>query len=137
MIKRILILTMALAICLTVCSVASATGTSLAYVKTGDGGPVNVRSQPSRSSEAIGRVAYGDSVIVDWSYAGNDGWSRVVWGSYGDAYIQSRFLVSEKTRSLQSPASTPARTGRYRYPGLQQRKNAEHHRAERPLCGTL
>lgn len=96
MIKRILILTMALAICLTVCSVASATGTSLAYVKTGDGGPVNVRSQPTRSSEAIGRVAYGDSVIVDWSYAGNDGWSRVVWGSYGDAYIQSRFLVSEK-----------------------------------------
>jgi len=96
MIKRFLILTMALAICLTVCSVAGATGTSIAYVKTGDGGPVNVRSYPSRSADAIGKVAYGDSVLVDWSYAGNDGWSRVVWGSYGDAYIQSRFLVGEK-----------------------------------------
>ena len=96
MIKRILILTMALAICLTVCSVASATGTSIAYVKTGDGGPVNVRSYPSREAEAIGKVAYGESVLVDWSYAGNDGWTRVVWGSYGDGYIMSRFLVGEK-----------------------------------------
>ena len=97
MMKRFLILTMVLAVCMAamVCT-AGATGTSLMYVKTGDGGPVNVRSGPSRSSTAVGQVAYGESVLVDWSYAGNDGWSKVVWGSYGDAYVMSRFLVSEK-----------------------------------------
>ena len=41
-------------------------------------------------------AVYGESVLVDWSYAGNDGWTRVVWGSYGDGYIMSRFLVGEK-----------------------------------------
>ena len=31
-------------------------------------------------------------MLTDWSYAGNDGWTRVVWGSLGDGYIMSQFL---------------------------------------------
>ena len=68
-------------------------GTSIMYVKTANGKPVNVRSGPGKEYQAIGSAAYGHQVLVDWSYAGNDGWTRVVWGSMGDGYIMSRFLV--------------------------------------------
>ena len=72
---------------------ASAWGTSVMYVKTENGRPVVVRSAPYKGDNVIGSVAYGDSVLVDWSYAGNDGWFKVVWGSKGDGYIMARFLV--------------------------------------------
>ena len=72
---------------------ATAWGTSIMYVKTENGRPVMVRSAPYKGDNVIGSVAYGDSVLVDWSYAGNDGWFRVVWGSRGDGYIMARFLV--------------------------------------------
>ncbi len=68
-------------------------GTSIMYVKTANGKPVNVRSGPGKEYQAIGSAAYGHQVLADWSYAGNDGWTRVVWGSMGDGYIMSRFLV--------------------------------------------
>lgn len=68
-------------------------GTSIMYVKTANGKPVNVRSGPGKEYQAIGSAAYGHQVLVDWSYAGNDGWTKVVWGSMGDGYIMSRFLV--------------------------------------------
>ena len=72
---------------------ATAWGTSIMYVKTENGRPVVVRSAPYKGDNIIGSVAYGDSVLVDWSYAGNDGWFKVVWGSRGDGYIMARFLV--------------------------------------------
>lgn len=75
---------------------ASAWGTSVMYVKTENGGPVNVRSAPYKGDNVIGSVKYGDSVLVDWSYAGNDGWVKVVWGSMGDGYIMARYLVDSK-----------------------------------------
>ncbi|MER1992506.1 MAG: SH3 domain-containing protein [Eubacteriales bacterium] len=68
-------------------------GTSIMYVKTANGKPVNVRSGPGKEYQAIGSAAYGHQVLADWSYAGNDGWTKVVWGSMGDGYIMSRFLV--------------------------------------------
>ena len=71
-------------------------GTSVMYVKTANGKSVNVRSTPSTGDNIIGSVPYGGSVLTDWSYAGNDGWTRVVWGSYGDGYIMSKYLVNEK-----------------------------------------
>ena len=68
-------------------------GTSIMYVKTANGKPVNVRSGPGKEYEAIGSAPYGHQVLTDWSYAGNDGWTKVVWGGAGDGYIMSRFLV--------------------------------------------
>ena len=68
-------------------------GTSIMYVKTENGKSVNVRSSPEKADNIIGTAPYGHSVLVDWSYAGNDGWTRVVWGSLGDGYIMSHFLV--------------------------------------------
>ena len=71
-------------------------GTSIMYVKTENGKSVNVRSSPNLGDNVIGSAAYGHEVLVDWSYAGNDGWTKVVWGSMGDGYIMSRYLVDYK-----------------------------------------
>ena len=73
------------------------------YVKTTNGKDVNVRSEPFKGDNVIGTVPYGGQVVVDWSYAGNDGWTKVVWGSMGDGYIMSRFLVD----SAPGPVVTP------------------------------
>ncbi|MBR6185757.1 MAG: SH3 domain-containing protein [Clostridia bacterium] len=74
----------------------TAWGTSIMYVKTDNGKSVNVRSSPNLGDNVIGSAPYGHDVLVDWSYAGNDGWTRVVWGSMGDGYIMSRYLVDYK-----------------------------------------
>lgn len=82
----------------------SAWGTSVMYVKTANGKPVNVRSGPGKDYEIIGSAPYGHQVLTDWSYAGNDGWTRVVWGSLGDGYIMSRFLVDYNPGKAPEPS---------------------------------
>ncbi|MCR5567302.1 MAG: SH3 domain-containing protein [Clostridiales bacterium] len=82
----------------------SAWGTSVMYVKTANGKPVNVRSGPGKGYEAIGSAPYGHQVLVDWSYAGNDGWTKVVWGGRGDGYIMSRFLVDYDPGKAPTPS---------------------------------
>ena len=96
--KKTLSLLLALILVLTaVCIVTTASAnTSVMYVKTPNGKSVNVRSAPSKSAEIIGSAGYGHSVLTDWSYAGNDGWTRVVWGSLGDGYIMTQFLTATK-----------------------------------------
>ena len=82
----------------------SAWGTSVMYVKTANGKPVNVRSGPGKGYEAIGSAPYGHQVLVDWSYAGNDGWTKVVWGGRDDGYIMSRFLVDYDPGKAPTPS---------------------------------
>ena len=103
--KKTLSILLALILVLTTVSfvTAASANTSVMYVKTANGKSVNVRSAPSKNAEIIGTAAYGHSVLTDWSYAGNDGWTRVVWGSLGDGYIMSQFLVSTKP----GPKPTP------------------------------
>ena len=103
--KKTLSILLALILVLTTVSfvTAASANTSVMYVKTPNGKSVNVRSAPSKNAEIIGTAPYGHSVLTDWSYAGNDGWTRVVWGSLGDGYIMSQFLVSSKP----GPKPTP------------------------------
>ena len=62
------------------------------YVKTDNGGPVTMREKPSSKSKSLGSIKYGQAVTWDWSYAGNDGWSRIQFnGKTG--YVKSRYLV--------------------------------------------
>ena len=103
------ILTVALLLCLMASLALPALadtpwGTSIMYVKTANGKPVNVRSAPYKGDNVIGSAPYGHEVLVDWSYAGNDGWTKVVWGSMGDGYIMSQFLVNEKPGPAPSPS---------------------------------
>ena len=83
-------------------------GFSEMYVKTDNGKKLAVRAQPNKNAEIIGYAQYGQQVAVDWSYAGNDGWSKLVWGSLGDGFVQTRYLVSEKPAPYQKPTKAPA-----------------------------
>ena len=96
MFKRCMIFVTVLSLLLVVFSSCFAAGTSTMYVKTDNGKSLYVRSSPWRGDNVIGSLKYGEAVGVDWSYAGNDGWTKVIWGSYGDGYVMSRYLVSEK-----------------------------------------
>lgn len=104
MAKKLLALMMILALLTgSLILTASASGTSIMYVKTANGKSVNVRSGPGKQYSVIGTVKYGGEVLTDWSYAGNDGWTKVVWGSAGDGYIMSRFLVDNKPGPAPKP----------------------------------
>ena len=95
--KRKISLLLALVLVLSsVCMITASANTSIMYVKTPNGKTVNVRSAPSKSAEVLDTAPYGHAVLTDWSYAGNDGWTRVVWGAKGDGYIMTQFLVSEE-----------------------------------------
>ena len=86
-----------------------ASGSSIMYVKTSNGKSIKIYSEPSKKSSNIGRVGYGDEVEVDWSYAGNDGWSRIFLGVAGHpyGYIQTRYLVSKDPGPYQKPTKAP------------------------------
>ena len=94
--KKILSMLIALILILTALSFAATASAQCSemYVVSKNGKGVNVRAAPSKSAAVLRKVDYGEVVLVDWSYAGNDGWSRLVWGSYGDAYIMTQFLSS-------------------------------------------
>ena len=104
MLKKKIALVLALALILvSTITIASAWGSSTMYVKTENGKGVPVRSSPDLGDNVIGSVAYGGSVQVDWSYAGNDGWTQIFWGSWGEGYIMSRYLVDYQPGPAPAP----------------------------------
>ncbi len=58
------------------------------YSACPNGKPLNVRAYPSKESECLGKIPYGDKVGVDHI---TDGWAMIVWGSR-DAWVQSSLL---------------------------------------------
>ena len=86
-----------------------ASGSSIMYVKTSNGKSIKIYSEPSKKSSNIGRVGYGDAVEVDWSYAGNDGWSRILLGVAGHpyGYIQTRYLTDKDPGPYHKPTKAP------------------------------
>jgi len=78
------------------------------YVKTSNGKSLTVRAEPNKNAKSVGKVQYGQKVWWDWSYAGNDGWSRIAFGSNNWGYVQSKYLVSEDPGSYQKPTKAPA-----------------------------
>ena len=92
-IKKVLVWVLLLALMLPVlASTARAAyaewGSSEMYVKTSNGGSVTVRAEPNKKAKSVGKVKYREKVLWDWSYAGNDGWSRFVFDTK-TGYIQS------------------------------------------------
>ena len=59
------------------------------YSACRNGKALNVREYPSKESAAIGKIPYGEVVAVEYI---SDGWATIVWGSYGDAYVQASLL---------------------------------------------
>ena len=97
----------AFVIMLAVLTLASAAfalyGASKMYVKTDNGRSLPVRRAPNKNAEVMGYASYGAEIMVDWSYAGNDGWSMVIWGGAGDGYVQTRYLSNTKPQPFQTP----------------------------------
>lgn len=108
MLKKVLVwlLVLSAMVSLLPLGASALTGASMMYVNTSNGKPLNVREKPSKEAKIIGKAIHGDSILVDWSYAGNDGWSRVVWGSMGDGYVMTRYLSSTKPKTKPVPQAT-------------------------------
>ena len=103
-------------------------GTSIMYVKTANGKPVNVRSGPGKEYPVIDTAPYGHDVLTDWSYAGNDGWTKVVWGSKGDGYIMSRFLVDY------NPGKAPEKSKEEKEAEAEKKKLEKELKSEKPAA---
>ena len=84
-------------------------GFSEMYVKTSNGKDLTVRSAPNKKAKSIGKAKYGQTVLVDWSYAGNDGWSRILLGVAGHpyGYIQTRYLTDKDPGPYKKPTKAP------------------------------
>ena len=78
------------------------------YVKTDNGKEMKVRAEPNKKAKSVGKVQYSQRVWWDWSYAGNDGWSRIAIGANNYGYIQTRYLVSEDPGPYVKPTKAPA-----------------------------
>lgn len=89
--KKIVI--MVIALVLLVAMSTSAFAASKYYIKKDDGGTISVRIAAGSSQEKIGKLSHGDEVMVEAK--GND-WARIVYGSYGSAYIRAKYLSKSK-----------------------------------------
>ena len=103
--KKIISMLIALILVLTAMSftVTATAQCSEMYVVSKNGKGVNVRAAPSKQAAVLRKVDYGEVVLVDWSYAGNDGWTQIFWGSWGDGYIMSRYLVDYQPGPAPAP----------------------------------
>ena len=77
--------------CFCIAEQSSAAEIKIMYVKTGNGKTLNVRD--IETNKVIARLDYGASVSVE-SFHGD--WAYIIWGSYGDAKVMRKFLVSKK-----------------------------------------
>lgn len=93
MLKRILSLMLAalmvLAVCLTAASAEEAEESSVYYVYTENGKPLNVRNAPN--GEVIGTLNYGEQVNVR-SFMNNN-WALINYMNDTPGYINTRFLI--------------------------------------------
>lgn len=110
MIKRLVALTAAVVLLMAV-MLSSAGAISTMFVYTENGRTLNVRSAPVTGDNVIGHLAYGAEVGVEQFL--DNGWCAIVWGSYGTAYVQSRFLqwYAPGPKPTPRPTSTPKPSG--------------------------
>ena len=83
------------------------------YVYTENGKTLNVRTDPWVGDNVIGKIPYGEEVVVNY-HLGN-GWTALFGaGSWPDTvYVQTRFLVSYKPEKKSTPVpsgNTPSST---------------------------
>jgi uncharacterized protein YgiM (DUF1202 family) len=109
MIRRLLTLTLALALILCALPVLAENGTTtVMYVYTDNGQGLNVRRSPFVGNNIIGLAPYASKVYVIRFL--DNGWACIQWNQVGEAYVQSRFLQWNDPRSNPSPVQTPVPT---------------------------
>lgn len=107
MLKKLLTLTLAVMLMMALFVPVTYADVSTMFVYTENGKGLNVRSEPFVGDNIIGSIPYGSEVGVDHFL--NNGWACIVWGGYGDAYVQSRFLqwYAPGPKPQPSPTSKP------------------------------
>ena len=91
--KRTIALILSLVLLASACILIPAAGSAEAlpmYVYTANGKTLNVRSSPEKGNNVIGKLKYGEEVLVE--FINSTGWAVILWGSEGEAYVQARFL---------------------------------------------
>ena len=83
-------------------------GATIRFVYTENGGALNVRASDWSGAALIGTLPFGSQVAVIRTLG--NGWSEIMWGNTGSAYVMSRFLVNEKPGGTPS-GSTPKPDG--------------------------
>ncbi len=63
------------------------------YVYTRNGKTLNVRSTPSMGNNVIGKLKYGEKVMVE--FINSTGWAVILY-KHKEAYVQARFLQDDK-----------------------------------------
>ena len=107
MLKKLLTLTLAVMLMTVLFLPAVHAEISTMFVYTQNGKGLNVRSDPSVGDNVIGSLPYGSEVGVERFL--DNGWASIVWGGYGSAYVQSRFLqwYAPGPKPTPSPTSKP------------------------------
>lgn len=123
-----LLLAMLLPLLASTVPVAMADSGSFMYVKTSNGKALTVRAEPSKKAKSVGKVQYRQQVWWDWSYAGNDGWSRIAFGANNYGYVQSQYLVSEDPgpykKATKAPTKKPTKAPATPKPTVDPKKQA-------------
>lgn len=107
--KKAMILFLALMITLTVVTSAQASmynpdGYRM-YVKTGNGLKLNLRESPEADARIIGKIPYGEAVIIYPQFL-SDKWSHVQYGML-NGYVMKSFLVGHPPKPYVSPTAKP------------------------------
>jgi len=92
MTKKLLSLLLAALLLIGLALPMTASAAGYMWVCTPNGGGLNAREAPSTDAKVYRQLAYGEQVFVDYDLG--NGWTAIVWGSIGDAYVQTRYLIS-------------------------------------------
>ena len=90
--RKAVAMILSLVLLATACLVLPVTASAEAmpmYVYTANGKTLNVRSEPEKGNNIIGRLNYGDKVMVE--FINSTGWAVILYGN-GEGYVQARFL---------------------------------------------
>ena len=80
------------------------------YVYTENGNRLNVRSSPNTGKNVIGKLNYGQKVMVE--FINSSGWAVILYnkGTNGEAYVQARFLRDTKPAPKKKSATNKEQT---------------------------
>ena len=90
--KRILTMLLATILVMAMVMPLAANAAEMRWVKTGNGKGLRVRTEPNTDADVLRTLSYGEQVAVDYDMG--NGWTALFWGSYGTAYVMSRYLVN-------------------------------------------
>ena len=108
MIKRVLTLSLALALVFLCVMPVLADDTTIMYVYTDNGKGLNVRSAPYVGDNIIGLAPYGVAVNVKRFL--DNGWACIQWTPSVEAYVQSRYLQLTRPAEITAAPATPTPT---------------------------